>query len=484
MRFVVDLTSPRVTGLAFGHAGRRYIALNRGLIALADRDPAQFRGVVLHELAHVRNRDIDVAYFTVLLWRVFVGVFLIPIVLLFEDALSNASFSRGGPFGLLLQVWILAVVVLLCHHAVLRERELEADLRAGSWGADDALRRTFARLAPREYEESGWHRIRRFLHGLIVLHPEPWLRAAALGAPGSGPRAQPLPASQALMLGLIVGLTWMPSLLVLSTVERSTGLLPDALTLPAVAVPALAPLTSLFGLAVGVLVWRAVLTTLADAAVWRRIHLFGLSLGAGLAGGELLTPQDSLLGPGAFGLLHAAVLEPPARLAYAGLLLVGAWLFVCWSAVSAVAWRTSLLRLGGRRLGYSSSHQPAAVVWLATTVGAVAMTGWLTPLLGHRTLSEPAAVAGDAGRYFDYLTDGFTEVVPRQAMIMLLIVMLALPVVGLLTGMSGGRSIHVSGLRAPDIRAEHPHQVDDVNRICPACSANHRRRDRCPGQME
>lgn len=434
VRFVVDLESPRVTGLAFGHAGRRYIALNRGLIALADRDPAEFRGVVLHELAHVKNRDLDVAYFTVLLWRIFVGVFLIPIVLLFNDALDNAHFYRSSHFGLLLQVGILAFAILLCHQAVLRERELEADQRSGAWGASDALRRIFARVAPRSYDESRWPCLRRFLDGLIELHPEPWRRAAALGVPGTVPRAYTLPAAQALILGLVVGMAWTPNLLVLGTLGPSVGLLPDSSVLPAVALPALAPLTLSLGLAVGMLVWRAALATHVGVAVWRRIHLFGMSLGAGLAGGELLTPQHSVLGPGAFGVSYTAVVEPPGRLAYAGLLLAGAWLFVCWSAVSAAAWRPFLTRPGRRSPGCTRSHRPATVVWLAAIVGAVAVTVCLTPVLGNRLQPEPAAVTGDAGRYIGYLADGFAEVVPPWALVTLLMTMLALPVAGLLTG--------------------------------------------------
>lgn len=78
MRFVLDILNPAVDGLAFGRAGRRYIMLSRGLADLHDREPALFRAVVLHELAHIRNRDLDLTAFTLGLWRSFVVVILAP----------------------------------------------------------------------------------------------------------------------------------------------------------------------------------------------------------------------------------------------------------------------------------------------------------------------------------------------------------------------------------------------------------------------
>jgi len=128
VRFVADLRSRRASGLAFGHAGRRYVLINRGLIGVGQRDPATFRAIVAHELAHVRNRDIDVAYLTVALWRVFLAAFVVPALLLFGGALDAAGTESltGESSGRLATLWqlaLLAVLVLLNHHAVLRERE-------------------------------------------------------------------------------------------------------------------------------------------------------------------------------------------------------------------------------------------------------------------------------------------------------------------------------------------------------------------------
>jgi beta-lactamase regulating signal transducer with metallopeptidase domain len=51
-----------------------------GLLALRLDDHARFRTVVLHELAHVRNGDVTVAYVTVTVWRAFVPLVLLPYV--------------------------------------------------------------------------------------------------------------------------------------------------------------------------------------------------------------------------------------------------------------------------------------------------------------------------------------------------------------------------------------------------------------------
>lgn len=47
-----------------------------------DTDPSAFRAVMLHELAHLRNRDVDKTYFTIGIWRAFVVVALIPFLIL------------------------------------------------------------------------------------------------------------------------------------------------------------------------------------------------------------------------------------------------------------------------------------------------------------------------------------------------------------------------------------------------------------------
>src|SRR6185369_12638602 len=63
-RFLLRALNPFPSGLAFGHLGRYDVVLNGGLITLFYRDRERFRVILLHELAHIRNKDIDKTYFS------------------------------------------------------------------------------------------------------------------------------------------------------------------------------------------------------------------------------------------------------------------------------------------------------------------------------------------------------------------------------------------------------------------------------------
>jgi len=73
--------NPAKTGLAFGRVRRRYIALSGGLMTQFYTDQPAFRAVLLHELAHLRNGDVDKTYLTLAIWRAFVAGALIPFAL-------------------------------------------------------------------------------------------------------------------------------------------------------------------------------------------------------------------------------------------------------------------------------------------------------------------------------------------------------------------------------------------------------------------
>ena len=50
------------------------------MVALAYTDPEAVRAIVLHELSHIRNRDVDQTYFTMALWYAFLLVAVIPLL--------------------------------------------------------------------------------------------------------------------------------------------------------------------------------------------------------------------------------------------------------------------------------------------------------------------------------------------------------------------------------------------------------------------
>ena len=132
-RLVWNPLDPAPTGLAYGHPGRYTVALTGGLVVRATTDREGFDAVVRHELAHIRNRDVDLTYFTVSLWH----AFLLGAVAPFALTLLDESAETVGRVTWRLAA--LAVLVYLTRNAVLRSREVYADVRA-SVGAGRARR--------------------------------------------------------------------------------------------------------------------------------------------------------------------------------------------------------------------------------------------------------------------------------------------------------------------------------------------------------
>ncbi|HEY4455758.1 MAG TPA: M48 family metalloprotease [Pseudonocardiaceae bacterium] len=151
--FLVEPAARRAGGLAFGGWRLRAVCLDAGLIAVRTRDPDRFRAVVLHELAHLRNRDVSTTYLTVALWRAFLLVGALPFaVVVLEPWLVDLAGAhpsiwlaalRGVPPFLATTVPIVAMTVgaLIARDAVLRSRELHADARTADWlGSQDPAR--------------------------------------------------------------------------------------------------------------------------------------------------------------------------------------------------------------------------------------------------------------------------------------------------------------------------------------------------------
>ena len=142
-RFVADLTSPSMNAVAFGRPGRAWVCLPAGLLQTRTADPDRFVAIVLHELAHLRHRDVGITYATVALWRVFVVTMLLPYLARFvellvtgrlrrADAYADVVFARAGP-EYLRNIALCVFTVLLVYLSradILRTRELYADRRA------------------------------------------------------------------------------------------------------------------------------------------------------------------------------------------------------------------------------------------------------------------------------------------------------------------------------------------------------------------
>src|SRR6266487_797287 len=77
-QFLLKPLSRTASGLAFGHRGRYYVVLNGGLVIKFGKDPAAFRATLLHELAHLRNGDVDKTYFSLAIGLAFLPAVLLP----------------------------------------------------------------------------------------------------------------------------------------------------------------------------------------------------------------------------------------------------------------------------------------------------------------------------------------------------------------------------------------------------------------------
>ncbi|MER6464141.1 M48 family metalloprotease [Streptomyces sp. NPDC001228] len=173
--FLAEPLEPGVDALAFGRVGRRQVVLSGGLMVLFARDPDAFRTVVLHELAHIRNRDLDVAFLTLVVWRMsgpplLAFAFLaVPGSLFLGPELAAADLTHAVRMGL------LAVLAAFLKNSVLRSRELYADARVRSWqGSPTSLQRLFRNYGLPSTPRSGWR------SALLRVHPTAAQREEAL----------------------------------------------------------------------------------------------------------------------------------------------------------------------------------------------------------------------------------------------------------------------------------------------------------------
>ena len=146
VRFRIDPERTSAGAVVYGRFGRYTVCLHAGLLALRGSDRDGFRAVVLHEFAHVRNRDVDFAYSSTALWRAFVLLALLPYLFqqgsMLVDGLLGRSDSPFWPGAAsmiaysLLSGLLLVALVHLTRADLLRRRELHADAQAVFWGAD------------------------------------------------------------------------------------------------------------------------------------------------------------------------------------------------------------------------------------------------------------------------------------------------------------------------------------------------------------
>jgi Zn-dependent protease with chaperone function len=140
-RFVMDPAAMDADAVTFGLPGRYTVCLHAGLVKLFRSNPEEFRTVVLHELAHIKNRDVGLTYVTIAAWRVYLILLLLPTAV--SSAWGLLSGGKAVPVfwavtrtADLKSLAVAAFVVLLVYLArtdVMRARETYADIDAAIW---------------------------------------------------------------------------------------------------------------------------------------------------------------------------------------------------------------------------------------------------------------------------------------------------------------------------------------------------------------
>jgi Zn-dependent protease with chaperone function len=166
VEWLLQPLNTRVSAFAFGSFRRRSVAVSGGAAVAAVRQPVAFDAVMLHELAHIRNRDISQTYLAVAIWRAFVVAALLPMAVLLV-----VGRDLGSPLRILWRVVVLALTVYLLRNTILRSREFDADARVQELDPDTGLGRVLDGMPARPGRRL-WH--------LGWMHPSGPERATAL----------------------------------------------------------------------------------------------------------------------------------------------------------------------------------------------------------------------------------------------------------------------------------------------------------------
>jgi Zn-dependent protease with chaperone function len=339
-------------GLAFGHPGRYSVAIGGGLVVKQIADPPAFKAVVRHELGHIKNRDVGITYFTLAVWYAFLLVAVIPFVItILDDELLSSVMWRLA---------VLALLVYLTRNAVLRSREVYADLRASvPDGPGGALRRVLATL-PRPKTDP--------LTRVRSRHPDPARRLAALD--DTRPLF-PLGAVVAFAAGLTATIAFD------SVKQLLTSFVSDPFDLFFLSGLVLVPLAA--G-TVGVAIWREAFAAHADGREPASPWVDALALAAGFAIGPALALERIVPVTGETTLVRE--LDSFDGLVWAGVLVAGLVLIVAWFRTSASWW---LRGLGGRR--------PLLAQTAGLLIGGVALTAFTAIFSTVRELRTSLAVS-------------------------------------------------------------------------------------------
>lgn len=206
IQYVREPAFSRAYPVVFGRGTTYYISLSDEFVQLFSKDLERFRTIILHELSHIQNKDVNRYYVALAALYAFTIAAFLPFLLflvwslfhLAEDGGANTMFVASNV--LLGIIFMLEMRALYC--AVLRSREVYADIQAVQWvGSPQGMEHTLACLPP-----SG--RRVPFFSAFFATHPLPEERNSIIQEPE---KAFGLKFWEALGIGIVSGLAY-PSL--------------------------------------------------------------------------------------------------------------------------------------------------------------------------------------------------------------------------------------------------------------------------------
>ena len=381
--FLLNPYSAARSGLTFGRFRRYYVVLNSGLVLLFSLDQPAFRAIVLHELGHVRNADIDKTYLTITVGWAFVIAALIP-----WTVMQFVPPWRLYTLGIAWRILVLSIFIYLTRNAILRTREVYADVRASVWDERD--------IQKRQSEQAG--ALNRVISNLPSAgkghwrylfrnHPDPQERYRVLND-----TSQLFKASfwDAFAVGLVVTIGISGVNFLLYRWEDKFQLIGQATEVASAIISAVLAALLIAGI-IGSGIWRATFASLLGGTTPRAVQLsvalvLGLLLGQALSissveatsisGLPSLLPEQLTLS----GLIDQAAF----LLIWDVLLLFMLFLLLRWLRVCPTTWLNVAM----------SGSAPGWTYWIALMLAAIILGTWLDQLsniqIGVQAILNPS----------------------------------------------------------------------------------------------
>jgi hypothetical protein len=374
-RFVVDLAAHSADALVFGRFGRYTVRMDMPLVVAFGVDRPAFEATVLHEFAHIRNKDVDITYLTVAIWRLFLFGVLMPFAVREGWLIASGALSHTHPLywsghapdlvrDLALSAFIVALVYLVMAD-ILRSREIYADIDAVRQQADRTLWTRHIPVTPRD---RGRSRAMRAVRSAVRTHPDWRMRVAALADPSAlftvHAQSMFLTGATAEVLGYFLSHTpGTGEYLARFSWLQSSGIWPTAALVTGVAGPA---------------VWRSVVHSVRNNLPIPSGLRAGLWLGAGQLAGELFVSQS---------VTHEWILPFPEVLLLL-LLVIVPTAVLWWTAGCAALWAD---------LPHRRGRLAAAAFTLAAT--SLALARWYEWWQQIGTIYATGNILGTASAY-------------------------------------------------------------------------------------